>query len=60
MQRKIFECCICHKEIPKNIRLVHQIYDKKEPYGRYHNKNNYDFCEECFEIFKRWLKKHGN
>ena len=52
MNKKYF-CCICHKEIQQNIRLVKQIWGK-----RFMNVANYDFCNRCYEIFERWLNKH--
>ena len=55
---KIFNCCICGDVISKNKRLVYQLYDNKKPYGSFHNKKNYDFCNKCFTIFERWIKKH--
>lgn len=53
---KIYSCCICHKilEDYKPHRLVHQEYEK----WYYKNTFNYDFCDDCFKIFKRWIYKH--
>lgn len=56
--KKDYECCICHKPIERDKRLVYQKYDGKKPYGAFHNKHNYDFCNEHFKIFKRWIIKN--
>lgn len=59
MRKKEFNCCICHKKINRNNRLVHQIYDNKETYGKFDSYKIYDFCDECFKIFKYWICKHN-
>ena len=56
--RKEYKCCICHKPIKKNKRLVYQKFDNKKPYGAFHNRYNYDFCDSCFKMFSYWVKKH--
>ena len=53
-----YECCICHQPIERKQRLVYQEFDGRKPYGVFHNKHNYDFCEKCFKIFRGWLRKH--
>lgn len=55
MKRKVFKCCICHKEVEKDIRLVYQRYDKQPVYGKYVNRRNFDFCNECFKTFQKWI-----
>ena len=57
--KKEYYCCICHKQILRNKRLVYQEFDGKETYGAFHNKCNYDFCDKCFKIFKRWILKNN-
>ena len=56
--KKDYECCICHKPIERDKRLVYKKFDGKKPYGAFHNKHNYDFCDEHFKIFKRWIIKN--
>lgn len=56
--KKQYKCCICYKVIKRNNRLVHQIYNGMEIYGKFENENNYDFCDRCFEVFEKWLNKH--
>lgn len=56
--KKIFKCAICHKEIKRNNRLLHQKYDGKETYGKFNNVKNYDFCDKCFKSFQCWIYKH--
>lgn len=60
--QKQYKCCICHTVLEeyKPIRLVKQLHDSKETYGRYHNIKNYDFCKECYKRFSTWIKKHRN
>lgn len=57
---KIYKCCICHKVLKtlKPIRLVKELHDNRETYGKYHVIKNYDFCEKCYGAFDRWLDKH--
>ena len=56
---KIYKCCICHQTLKeKPIRLVKQLHDNKECYGRYMNVHNYDFCKKCYMKFNNWIKKH--
>ena len=55
---KNYECCICHEPIERKNRLVYQEYDNKKPYGVFHNRCNYDFCDKCFRFFKAWILKH--
>lgn len=55
---KNYECCICHEPIERNKRLVYQEFDGKKRYGAFHNRYNYDFCDKCFKIFKKWIIKH--
>lgn len=59
MTKKIYKCNICHKvlETDKPHRLVHQEYIYRG-YGHYINKHIFDFCDDCFKIFKRWISKH--
>lgn len=56
---KPYVCCICHKilEDKKPIRLVKQIYGKGR-YNQYGTVTHYDFCEECYKTFDKWLSKH--
>lgn len=56
--RKEYKCCICHKPIKKNKRLVYQEFDNKKSYGTFHNRYNYDFCDKCIKMFNYWVKKH--
>lgn len=59
MFRKEYKCCMCHKVLNKKpIRLVKQVYDGKEFYGRYLNMHNYDFCTECYKIFDKWVNSY--
>jgi len=53
-----YECCICHKPIERNKRLVYQEFDNKETYGAFHNRCVYDFCDECFRVFVSWIMRH--
>lgn len=56
--KKIYKCCICHKELDtKPHRLVHQEYEHKG-YGQFRNKHNFDFCDNCFKRFKYWIFKY--
>lgn len=56
--KRIYTCCICHKVLPDaNKRLVYQEYQYRG-YGHFINKNNFDFCDECFKYFKKWIIKH--
>ena len=56
---KEYYCCICKKKIEqKPIRLVKQIHNNKECYGKYSNVFNYDFCNGCYKTFDRWIVKH--
>lgn len=57
---KIYNCCICHKVLnEKPHRLVHQEHELNiGGYGRYTNKFNYDFCNNCFKVYKNWIRKH--
>ena len=56
---KVFRCCRCHKILDKKpIRLVKQLYDNKEVYGKYINMHNYDFCPSCYKVFDNWVKKY--
>lgn len=57
---KEYECCICHKIIERDKRLVYQEFDGKKSYGTFHNKANYDICNSCFKIFEKWILKHRN
>lgn len=53
--KKIYKCCICHKEIGKHpVRLCEFIHKD----FAYRQRNKYDFCEECFKRFRGWVKKH--
>lgn len=53
---KIHTCCICHKLLAvKPHRLVNQEWGNKH---QYQNVRNYDFCDECFMTFKKWIRKH--
>lgn len=57
---KTFRCCRCHKILDKKpIRLVKQLYDNKEVYGKYIHMHNYDFCPSCYKLFDKWLKEVG-
>lgn len=60
MQRKVYECCICHKimQDTRPIRLVEQHHDNKETYGSFVYVRNHDFCRQCFSKFIAWIKKH--
>lgn len=55
---KEYECCICHKLMEINKRLVYQEFDNKKPYGLFRNRYNYDFCDECFKVFISWIVRH--
>ena len=57
---KIHQCCICHKLLDKKPqRLVYQCWNKEKQYFR--NVHNYDYCDNCFMIFRKWIRKHrGN
>lgn len=56
---KIHTCCICHKTLAvKPHRLVYQEYNECGRNHQYQNLYNYDFCDECFMIFKKWINKH--
>ena len=56
---KEYYCCICKKKLDyKPIRLVKQIHDNKEDYGKYSNVFNYDFCDGCYKTFDKWIIKH--
>lgn len=56
--KKIYSCCICHKELPDaGHRLVYQKYMYRG-YGHFINQNNFDFCEDCIKYFKKWIIKH--
>ena len=57
---KEYECCICHKIIERDKRLVYQEFDGRKSYGAFHNKANYDICNNCFKIFEKWILKHRN
>lgn len=57
---KEYECCICHKIMERDKRLVYQEFDGRKSYGAFHNKANYDICNSCFKIFKKWVLKHRN
>lgn len=57
---KEYECCICHKIIERDKRLVYQEFDSKKYYGVFRNKANYDICNSCFKVFKNWILKHKN
>lgn len=60
MNKKIYKCRICHVALETMpIRLVKQVGDNKESYRRFYNEKNFDFCEKCYGIFKRWIKKHS-
>ena len=51
-------CCICHNKVDgKAHRLVHQEWEKTG-YGLYKNKHNFDFCDNCFKTFKKWIIRH--
>lgn len=52
--KKEYYCCICHKQIQRNIRLVKQKWGK-----RFTNIANYDFCNKCILVFEKWLIKHN-
>lgn len=55
---KIYKCCICHKVLDtKPHRLIYQEYEIRG-YGQYRNKHNFDFCDNCFNQFGRWIVKH--
>lgn len=56
---KVYVCTICHKILSdyKPHRLVHQEYGAGN-YNQYGNKHNFDFCDDCFKIFKKWIAKH--
>ena len=56
----IYKCCICHKPIERNKRLVYQEFDGKKPYGAFHTKCHYDFCDRHFAVFQSWLIKNKN
>lgn len=59
MYKKEYKCCRCHKVLTKKpIRLVKQVYDNKEFYGRYLNMHNYNFCVECYKVFDKWVKSY--
>ena len=58
--KKLYECCICHKPMQRNKRLVYQEFENIEPYGFFRSKSNYDICDDCFKIFKKWIGKHHN
>lgn len=55
---KEYECCICHKPIERDKRLVYQKFDGKKPYGAFHNICNYDLCDKHFAVFRGWVLKH--
>lgn len=56
---KEYYCCICKKKLDyKPIRLVKQIHDNKEDYGRYFNECNYNFCNGCYKVFDNWINKY--
>lgn len=58
---KDFYCCICKQKLSyKPIRLVKQIHDNKECYGKYIKVHNYDFCRKCYNTFDKWVKKYNN
>lgn len=55
---KIHTCCICHRVLTKKPhRLVHQEWSTIK--GQYQNTHNFDYCDECFNTFKRWIVKHN-
>lgn len=56
--KKKYYCCICHKQIERNKRLVYQEYDNKKLYGEFHNKCVYDFCDKHFKMFNNWIIKN--
>ena len=53
-----YECCICHKPMKRNKRLVYQEFENTGVHGFFRSKVNYDMCDECFKIFKKWITKH--
>ncbi len=57
--KKIYKCCICNKVLTdsKPIRLVKQIYGAGK-YQQYANVCNYDFCDDCYGMFDKWIKKY--
>ena len=56
--KKIYSCCICHKELEeKPIRLTEQRYSIGN-YKQYAPVKNYDFCKDCFRKFNAWIIKH--
>ena len=58
-KRKVYQCCICKTKLDyKPIRLVKQVHDNKESYGRYNNVCSYDFCNSCYKTFNNWIIKH--
>ena len=55
-----YTCCICKEKITyKPIRLVKQLYgfDNRWP-SQYSFVCNYNFCNECYKTFHRWIMKH--
>jgi len=53
-----YECCICHKPIQRNKRIVYQEFENIGVHGFFRSKVNYDLCNDCFKIFNRWITKH--
>lgn len=57
---KEYYCCICKKKLNyKPLRLVHQVHDNREDYGRYWNRHTYDFCKAHYAVFQKWIDKHN-
>ena len=56
---KIYKCCICKKVLRdyKPIRLVKQKYGIGN-YKQYSNVDKYDFCENCYKTFNKWINKY--
>ena len=56
--KKIYKCCICHKELEEEpIRLVKELYEY-QPYKQYKVKANYDFCKRCYSVIEKFINKH--
>ena len=56
---KVYKCCICNQTLEdKPHRLVHQEYEYKR-YLHFVNHGNYDFCDNCFKRFMKWINKHN-
>lgn len=57
---KYYECDICHRVIDyKPTRLVKQKYGFNPQYpSQYTMICNYNFCDDCYQIFQRWINKH--